>query len=88
MLYQNHESFLQEMGASIRFGDVDCAISGLGSVGQSADVWIIATPKSSELVIQMFYSQPTLPEEKAKWIAYLLQTILESMPAALEQPLH
>lgn len=74
--------------SSSRFGDVDCAFSIGGTVGQSGDLWIIATPESSEVFIQMFYSRRKLPEEKAKWIAHLLQTILESMPAALEQPLH
>ena len=84
--YQNHE--LSQLGSSLRFGDVDCAISAHGEIGQSADVFVLATPESSELSIQMFYSKRTLPEEKAQWIARRFQTILESMPAALEEPIH
>ncbi|KAK5987983.1 Highly reducing polyketide synthase valA [Cladobotryum mycophilum] len=85
VLYQNHESIL-ENGASFKFGDVDCVCSGHGAIGQAADVWIVVTPESSELLIQMWYSRHTLPEEKAKWVARLFQTVLEAMPAALEQP--
>lgn len=55
-------------------------------IGQAADIWIVVTPESSELVIQMFYSRRTLPEEKAKWAARVFQTMLEMMPGAPEQP--
>ena len=75
------------MESTSRFGDVDCTTSAGGSVGQSADVWIIAFPESSELAIQMLYFQRTIPEEKAQWIASLFQTVLELMPAALERPI-
>jgi len=87
VLYQNHESIL-EHGTSLRFGDVDCAYSGRGGIGQAADVWIAVMPESSELVIKMLYSRRTLPEEKAQWAARLLQIVLETMPTALEQPIH
>lgn len=85
VLYQNHESIL-EHGTSLKFGDVDCACSGSGGVGQAADAWLVVVPEASELVITMFYSRRRLPEEKAHWMARVLQTILESMPTALEQP--
>ncbi|KAL8638957.1 MAG: hypothetical protein Q9228_003944 [Teloschistes exilis] len=38
-------------------------------------------------MIQLWYSPQTIPEEKTKWIARLLQSVLENMPATLEQPL-
>lgn len=87
VLYQNHESVL-EHGAAVRFGDVECTFSGHGAIGQAADVWVVVTPESSELVIQMWYSRRTLSEEKAKRAARLLQTVLETMPTSLELPFH
>lgn len=87
VLYQNHDAIL-EHGASVRFGDVDGAFSGRGAIGQAADVWLVVTPEPSELVVQMSYSRRTLPEEKARWVARLLQTLLGTMPTALEQPIH
>lgn len=85
VLYQNHESSIE---ASVRVGDVECTYSIHGVVGQAADVWIMVTPEASELLIQMWYSRCTLPEEKAKWAARLLQTFLETIPAVPEQPIH
>ncbi|KAL8801122.1 MAG: hypothetical protein Q9182_004674 [Xanthomendoza sp. 2 TL-2023] len=87
VLYQNHESSL-EHGSSVKYGDVDCACSGVGKMGQAGDVWVVVSPEPTEHVIQMSYSRHTLPEAKAQWIARLFQTILEMMPVALEQPLH
>lgn len=60
----------------------------MGAIGQAADVWIVVAPESSELAIQMWYSRHTLPAEKSQWAARLFQTVIESMPAVLEQPLH
>ncbi|KAL8922238.1 MAG: hypothetical protein Q9208_005317 [Pyrenodesmia sp. 3 TL-2023] len=88
VIYQNHESVVEHDKASVKWGDVDCAWSGSAAVGQAADVWIVVSPEATELVVQMWYSRHTLPEEKAQWIARLFQTVLGTMPAALEQPLH
>ncbi|KAL8766899.1 MAG: hypothetical protein Q9209_006447 [Squamulea sp. 1 TL-2023] len=88
LLYQNDEA-MSEIGASVKFGDVDCAITAVGGVGSAADVWLQVTPTASmdELMIQMWYSRRIIPEEKAQWIARLLQIILEAMPEALEKPI-
>ncbi|KAL8740812.1 MAG: hypothetical protein Q9184_008452, partial [Pyrenodesmia sp. 2 TL-2023] len=88
VLYQNHESSLEHDNAPVTWGNVDCAYSATAAVGQAADVWIIVSPEPTELVVQMWYCRCTLPEEKAQWIARLFQSMLESMPATLEQPLH
>ena len=81
LVYQNHESLKR----SIKFGDADCAFSGHGRAGDSADIWVIASPSSEELVIEMLYSRATIPEEQANWIARTLTTILELIPAKLEE---
>ncbi|KAL8676623.1 MAG: hypothetical protein Q9186_006871 [Xanthomendoza sp. 1 TL-2023] len=87
MVYQNHDSSF-EHGASLKYGDVDCARSGIGSMGQAGDVWIVVIPEMTEQVIQISYSRHTLPEDKAQWIARSFQTVMAKMRVELEQPLH
>ncbi|KAL8945282.1 MAG: hypothetical protein Q9211_000200 [Gyalolechia sp. 1 TL-2023] len=84
-LYQNHIPY--QHGTTVKFGDVDCFCSASGRAGQAADLYVIAAQVSSQLEIKMWYSQHTLPEEKAQWIARLLKTVLEAIPAALEEPI-
>ncbi|KAL9030209.1 MAG: hypothetical protein Q9196_001643 [Gyalolechia fulgens] len=84
-LYQNHIPY--QHGTTVKFGDVDCFCSASGRAGQAADLYVIAAQVSSQLEIKMWYSQHTLPEEKAQWIARLLKTVIEAIPAALEEPI-
>jgi amino acid adenylation domain-containing protein len=89
LLYQNDEA-MQTFDPGVRFGDVDCTIKAIGGVGQAADLWLQVSPSASmkELMVQVWYSRRTLPEESAQSIARLFQSVLESMPLALESPLH
>lgn len=88
LLYQNDEA-MQTFEPGVKFGDVDCTIKGIGGVGQASDMWLQVSPSASmkELMVQVWYSRSTIPEEKAQSIARLFQSVLESMPSALEQPL-
>ena len=87
LLYQNDEA-MQILGPSLKFGDLGCNVKAICGIGQAVDLWLQVTPTTSmELMIQMWYSRQTIPEEKAQWIARLLQSALQRMPAAMEQPL-
>jgi amino acid adenylation domain-containing protein len=88
LLYQNDEA-MQTFEPGVRFGDVDCTIKGIGGVGQASDLWLQVSPSASmkELMVQVWYSRRTIPEDRAQSIARLFQSVLESMPLALERPL-
>ncbi len=88
LLYQNDEA-MRTFEPGVKFGGVDCTIKGIGAVGQAADLWLQVSPSASmeELMVQMWYSRRTIPEERAQSIARLFQSVLESMPFALERPL-
>ncbi|GES63924.1 hypothetical protein ATETN484_0010000300 [Aspergillus terreus] len=88
LLYQNDET-MQTFEPGVRFGDVDCTIKGIGGVGQASDLWLQVSPSASmkEFMVQVWYSRRTIPEERAQSITRLFQSVLESMPLALDRPL-
>ncbi|KAL8789759.1 MAG: hypothetical protein Q9213_001010 [Squamulea squamosa] len=88
VVYQTDEG-MAEVGPSVKYGDVSCAVTTTCEVGSSADMWLVAKPTASmeELTIRMGYSRRTIPEEKTQQIARLFRTVLEAMPEVLEKPI-
>ncbi|KAL8673560.1 MAG: hypothetical protein Q9168_002014 [Polycauliona sp. 1 TL-2023] len=88
LLYQVDDA-LPFAKASMQFADVDCTFTYNCPIGQIADVYVQATANASmdALMIKMCYSQDTLPEDQARLIIRLLQTVLETMPKVPERPL-
>ena len=96
IVYQNYEA----AGHSLRFGDVDAAFSGEGTIGDSTDFWIIAKPVADEagskgqdgeegddLDVEIVYSPHRVSEAQARWVSRCLESVLAAVPALLEAPL-
>lgn len=80
MVYQNH-GVLQP---SLTIGEVDGKFSNRGKLGDSADIWAIATPEDDKVAIELRYSLHTLPSEQIQWISKSLVQILELIPSSSE----
>jgi hypothetical protein len=81
LVYQNHKS----LDTSLRIGNVDCALSSEGKVGDSADIWAVATPLSEDLEIMLWFSSHTIPSEQIRWDSRSLIMILEEISTSSQQ---
>ncbi|KAJ3954596.1 hypothetical protein N0V92_008896 [Colletotrichum tropicale] len=82
ILFQNHES----MGDSIRLGDTECAIVGVGQGADSADVWISAVPGTDQtLSIELRFSPVKVPLELCRWISGCFESLLNNLSGSWER---
>ncbi|PNY27800.1 Nonribosomal peptide synthetase-like protein [Tolypocladium capitatum] len=81
--YQNHGA----LRPSLEIGDATGSFSGHGTLGDSADIWVIATPGAEDLEVEFLYSSRVLPAEQIHWISQAFLTILEAIPTAEGQSL-
>ena len=88
IVYQNHES----VGDTLSFGNVDASFSGVGTIGDSTDFWVIAHPaaepgQDDEIEIEITYAPHRTSEQQAQWVSRCLESVLASVHTLLEQPL-
>ncbi|KAH8797947.1 putative aminoadipate-semialdehyde dehydrogenase [Xylogone sp. PMI_703] len=81
--YQNHGS----LNSSVSIGDAKGVLSIQGNLGDSADIWILATPGAAELEVEVRFSSQILSSRQAKWITQALRDTLEAISSSLDEPL-
>ncbi|KAI8275448.1 Nonribosomal peptide synthetase 12 [Colletotrichum sp. SAR 10_98] len=82
ILFQNHES----MGDSIRLGDTECAIIGVGQGADSADVWISAVPGMDQtLSIELRFSPVRVPVGLCQWTSGYFESLLNNLSGSWEK---
>ncbi|KAH9242476.1 hypothetical protein K456DRAFT_1905547 [Colletotrichum gloeosporioides 23] len=82
ILFQNHEA----MGDSIRLGDTECAVVGVGQGADSADVWISAVPGMDQtLSIELRFSPVRVPVELCQWISGYFESLLNNLSGSWER---
>ncbi|KAI8200119.1 Nonribosomal peptide synthase atnA [Colletotrichum sp. SAR 10_86] len=85
ILFQNHEA----MGDSIKLGDTECAIVGVGQGADSADVWISAVPGIDQtLSIELRFSPVKVPVELCRWISSCFESLLNTLSGSWEKRIH
>ncbi|KAK8098711.1 uncharacterized protein PG998_011952 [Apiospora kogelbergensis] len=88
VVYQNHEA----VGDTLGFGDVEAAFSGVGTIGDSTDFWVIAHPaaepeEDDEVEVEIIYAPQRTSDQQAQWVSRCLEAVLASVHTLLEQPL-
>ncbi|KAF4825831.1 Nonribosomal peptide synthase atnA [Colletotrichum siamense] len=82
ILFQNHES----LGDSIKLGDAECAVIGVGQGADSADVWISAVPGMDQtLSIELRFSPVRVPVELCQWISSGFESLLNNLSGSWER---
>ncbi|KAK1566152.1 uncharacterized protein LY79DRAFT_572607 [Colletotrichum navitas] len=74
------------MGDSIRLGDTDCAIVGVGQGADSTDVWISAVPGMDQTFsIELRFSPVKVPIELCLWISGCFESLLNNLSGLWER---
>ncbi|KAK3703560.1 hypothetical protein LTR37_014407 [Vermiconidia calcicola] len=81
VVFQNQAA----LNASIQIGNTKATLSGHGSVGDSADIYIEARPISGQPDIKLEFASRRIPTKQATWIARCLTELLETLPSRLER---
>lgn len=75
--FQNHEA----IDDIVKLGDVDCALSANGRVGNSAEVCLGIEPQpDGQVGITLQYSSVSMPHEKVLWMGAYLDAALHAFP--------
>ncbi|KAI9715398.1 MAG: NRPS [Chrysothrix sp. TS-e1954] len=81
LTFQNHES----LSSFINIGETRCEISAKARTGELTDIWVLATPRTESLDIELLYSKERFSCEQVDWISKCFVAILTEIPAWLEQ---
>ena len=64
----------------VRMGDSKANVSHDGRLGDTADVWVIATPKNADTVnIELHFDESVLPAKQVQWISECFTMILRAV---------
>ena len=80
VVYQNNG----RVGIPDGIGGSTCRISGIGKLGDSADVWVTATPlESEELEVEFYFNPVSFNNARRNWFVDTFGTLLREL---LEKP--
>jgi amino acid adenylation domain-containing protein len=77
ILFQNHG----ELDSSLRFGNTECIVEGIGNGTNSADVWITATPLGDGSIdVRLRFSLDRVPLGLCHWTVTCFESLLDLLP--------
>ena len=82
VVYQNHGAL-----NSFSIGNAKCNLSLEGTLGDAADIFLVAVPVEESLSIEFHFSEHTTPRKQVQWLSKMLQEVLEAFPSSLNRSL-